>query len=102
MPEAPGLLAQLFPILLIFVIFYFLLIRPQQKRAKEHQKMLDALKKDDEVVTAGGVYGRITALTDAVATVEIAPNVRIKVQRGQIAVVKAPETGSKEKEKDKA
>ena len=73
------------PIILIFVVFYFLLIRPQQKKAKEAKAMLDALQKGDEVVTAGGLLGRVTKLTDQYATVEIAPNTEITVQRGAIS-----------------
>ncbi|MFO1316925.1 MAG: preprotein translocase subunit YajC [Burkholderiales bacterium] len=73
------------PMIAIFVVFYFLLIRPQQKRAKETKAMLEALQKGDEVVTAGGVVGRVAKLTDQYAAIEIAPNVEINVQRGAIA-----------------
>ena len=73
------------PLILIFVIFYFLLIRPQQKRMKEHQTMLDALKKGDPVVTGGGILGTITKVgPDDEVTVEIAENVRIRVLKGTI------------------
>jgi preprotein translocase subunit YajC len=74
-------------LILLFVVFYFLLIRPQQKRAKETRAMLDALQKGDEVVTAGGIVGRIAKLTDQYATVEIAPSVEINVQRGAISQI---------------
>jgi preprotein translocase subunit YajC len=67
------------------VIFYFLLIRPQQKKAKQHQAILDGLKRDDMVVTTGGVHGKITGLTDTIATLEIAQNVKVKVSRANIA-----------------
>ncbi|MEZ0329586.1 MAG: preprotein translocase subunit YajC [Dissulfuribacterales bacterium] len=80
-----AVLMQFLPLVLIFVIFYFLLIRPQQKRAKEHQNFLDNLKKGDEVTTAGGIIGRITGLTDQVVTIEVAENTRIKVMRLNIA-----------------
>ncbi|MCB2186584.1 MAG: preprotein translocase subunit YajC [Deltaproteobacteria bacterium] len=81
-----GLLGGPIPMLvLMFVIFYFLLIRPQQKKAKAHKEMLGALKKGDNIITSGGVYGKITGITDAVAVVEIAPQVRIKITRGSIA-----------------
>jgi preprotein translocase subunit YajC len=73
------------PMIGIFVVFYFLLIRPQQKRAKETKAMLEALQKGDEVITAGGVVGRITKLTDQYAAVEISPNVEISVQRAAIS-----------------
>ncbi|MBU0485451.1 MAG: preprotein translocase subunit YajC [Proteobacteria bacterium] len=79
-----GGIASFIPFILIFVVFYFLLIRPQQKKAKEHQAFLGALKKGDSVVTNGGIYGVITGLTDTVVTVEIADNVRIKVSRQHI------------------
>jgi preprotein translocase subunit YajC len=72
-------------ILVVFVVvFYFLLIRPQQKRAKEHTAMLAKLASGDEIVTGGGILGRITDIGDNFVTVEIADNVRIKIQRGQI------------------
>ncbi len=80
-----GDLMTFLPMIAIFVVFYFLLIRPQQKRAKETRAMLDALQKGDEVVTSGGVVGKIAKLTDQYAAVEIAPNVEINVQRGAIS-----------------
>ena len=72
------------PLILIFVIFYFLLIRPQQKKAKDQQAFLANLKKGDEVVTTGGLYGTITGLTDQVVTLEIADKLRVKVSRQHI------------------
>ena len=73
------------PMIAIFVVFYFLLIRPQQKKQKEARAMLDALEKGNEVVTAGGILGRIVKLDDQYVTVEIAPNTQMVVQRGAIA-----------------
>ncbi len=73
------------PLILIFAVFYFLLIRPQQKKAKEHQSFLGALKKGDSVVSTGGIQGVITGLTDTVVTREIAENVRVKVSRQYIS-----------------
>ena len=73
------------PMIAIFVLFYFLLIRPQQKKAKEARAMLDALQKGDEVVTAGGILGRVAKLTDQYATIEVAPNAEITVQRQSIS-----------------
>jgi len=73
------------PIIAIFVVFYFLLIRPQQKRAKETRAMLDALQKGDEVVTAGGIVGRISKIDAQYVTVEIAANTEITVQRAAIS-----------------
>ncbi|MDW7771464.1 MAG: preprotein translocase subunit YajC [Desulfobulbaceae bacterium] len=83
-PSAGGGLMSFIPLILIFVVFYFLLIRPQQKKAKEHQIFLGNLKKGDEVVTSGGIHGRITGLTDTIVTVEVADGVRIKVNRPSI------------------
>src|SRR4051794_35234878 len=74
------------PIILMFVLLYFLMIRPQMKRAKEQKTMIEALQKGDEVVTAGGIVGRITKLTDQYVTVEIAPNTEVVVQRSAVQV----------------
>lgn len=71
----------------MFVVFYFLLIRPQQKRAKEHKAMIDALAKGDEVVTAGGVLGRVTNVGPTYVKVEIADKIEIAVQRPAIQAV---------------
>ena len=71
----------LLPIILMFVLLYFLMIRPQMKRAKEQKAMIEALQKGDEVVTAGGVVGRISEMGDAFLTLEVAPNTAITVQR---------------------
>jgi preprotein translocase subunit YajC len=73
------------PMIAIFVVFYFLLIRPQQKKAKEAKAMLDALQKGDEVVTAGGVLGRIAKLGEQYLTIEIAPGTEVTVQRGAVS-----------------
>jgi len=72
------------PIILMFVLLYFLMIRPQMKRAKEHKSMVDALQKGDEVITAGGVVGRITKVAEAYVTVEIAANTEVSVQKGAV------------------
>lgn len=80
-----GGLIGILPMILIFVIFYFLLIRPQQKRAKEHRNMVAALEKGNEVVTNGGVLGKITEVDDSFVTVQIAPEVSVKVQRPAIS-----------------
>ena len=69
------------PIILMFVLLYFLMIRPQMKRAKEHKQMVEALQKGDEVVTAGGVLGRITHVGDAYVSLEIAPSTQVSVQK---------------------
>ena len=76
------------PIILIFVVFYFLLIRPQQKKAKTHREMLGAIRRGDRIVTGGGIMGTVTkVLNDQELAVEIAEGVKIKVQRGLIAQV---------------
>ncbi len=79
------------PLILLFGIFYFLLIRPQQKRQKDHKALLANLRKGDQVITAGGMYGRITGLTDTVVTLEIAEKVRVKVARSQISTKLVPQ-----------
>jgi len=78
---------QLFPLLLIFVVFYLFLIRPQQKRAKAHEAKIAAVQKNDEVVTAGGLMGKVTKVADEYVEVEIAPNVRVKAVKSTIANV---------------
>jgi preprotein translocase subunit YajC len=107
----PPALMQFAPLVLIFAVFYFLLIRPQQQKAKEQRLMLANLKRNDEVVTAGGLYGKIVALTEKVVTLEIATNVRVRVDRAQISALANAAAGkpgqssddtTKDKEKDKA
>ncbi len=77
------------PLILMFAIFYFLLIRPQQKKAKEHRNMVASIKKGDHVVSSGGLHGMVTGVTDDIVTMEIAPKVRVRVSRGSIAGVGA-------------
>src|SRR5262245_70895 len=90
----PGPLVQLLPLALVFVVFYFLLIRPQQQKAKVHREMIDNLKRNDEVVTAGGLYGRVVELSEKIITLEVAPNVRVRIDRPHIdAVVSGTRTG---------
>ena len=90
-PQQPGGLMSFVPILLMFLVLYFLILRPQQKKMKEQQDMLTALKQGDEVVTASGILGKITGINDKVVTLEIAENVRVKFLKSQIAqVVKDP------------
>lgn len=101
-PGGPPGLVSFAPLVLIFVVFYFLLIRPQQQKAKEQRVMLANLKRNDEVITAGGLYGKVIALTDKVITLEIAPNVRVRVDRAQIASLVKTGQAEDTKEKDKA
>lgn len=82
------------PLILIFVVFYFLLIRPQQKKAKMHQEFIQNMQKGDAVVTSGGLHGVITGLTDKVVTLEIADNVRVKLSRQYILGSVAAETAA--------
>ncbi|HYC04704.1 MAG TPA: preprotein translocase subunit YajC [Azospirillaceae bacterium] len=90
---APGgaeTLMSLLPLVLIFVVFYFLLIRPQQKKLKEHRSMLDALRRGDRVVTGGGIVGTVVKVDGGEElTVEIAEGVRVRVMRGTISAVLA-------------
>lgn len=76
-------------LVLMFAIFYFLLIRPQQKRAKQHRELVEALKNGDQVVTAGGIHGRVAAVEESVVTVEVATGVKIKVNRASIVSKKS-------------
>ena len=88
-----GSLTSFLPLILMFVVFYFLLIWPQQKKSKAHRQVLANLQKGDNVVTSSGIYGQITGLTDTTVTLEIAEKVRIKVSRSAVAgVVKNPTT----------
>jgi preprotein translocase subunit YajC len=88
---APGggadFIVQLIPLILIFVIFYFFLIRPQQKKAKEHQKMIEGLRRGDQIITSGGMYAKIAKVADDHVEAEIAPNVKVKVVKGTITAV---------------
>ena len=85
---APGNpLFSFLPLIALFVIFYFLMIRPQMKRQKEHRTMVSALAKGDEVVSNGGIAGRVDEVGESFLTVEIAPNVKIKLQKGAVSQV---------------
>jgi preprotein translocase subunit YajC len=88
-PAAPSNLEMLLPFIAIFVIFYFLIIRPQGKKMKQHDKFVGGLKRGDEVVTTGGILGTIDGLTDQVVTLEISPGAKIKVLKKQIASTQA-------------
>jgi len=83
----PGGLIQFLPIVFMLIIFYFLMIRPQQKRMKEHKEMVEALKKGDELVTNGGLGGTITKVGDAYLTVKIADGVEVNVQRQAVSAL---------------
>jgi preprotein translocase subunit YajC len=87
----------LFPIVIMFAIIYFLIMRPQQKQQKKHKAMIQALKRGDKVITNSGIFGTITGMTEAVVTLEISKNVHIRVLRGQVAGLQ-PQIGDKESE----
>ncbi len=84
-PDA-GIL-NLIMLVVLFAVFYFLLIRPQTKRVKEHKQMVESLAKGDEIITGGGILGKIINLGDNYVTIEIAPNTQIKVQRQSVSTV---------------
>ena len=90
-----NMLIQLAPLAIIFAIFYFLMIRPQQKKQKAVKAMLDALKKGDKVVTAGGIYGVVDSVEPTTVTVKIADNVKVKVNRNSIATIRTEEEKGK-------
>ena len=80
-----GQIMAFLPLILLFAVFYFLLIRPQQKRAKTHKTFMENLKKGDKVVTSGGLYGTITGVTDDAVTIEIAEKVRVRILKSAVA-----------------
>ncbi len=80
-------LTGMLPLVLMFVVLYFVMIRPQMRKQKEHRAMLDAIAKGDEVATAGGIIGRVTRLGEGTLSLEIAPNVEVQVQRTAVAQV---------------
>ncbi len=95
-----GGLAGFLPIIILFAIFYFLLIRPQQKKAKDHKNMITELKKGNRIVTSGGIYGTILSLDETTIGLEIAEKVKIKITRGNVAaLISDNEAGSKDKKK---
>jgi preprotein translocase subunit YajC len=82
-----GSIGQLLPLVLMFVVLYFIMIRPQMKKQKEHKAMIDALAKGDEVVFASGLIGRVTKLDETIVRVEVAGGVELQVQRGAVLQV---------------
>jgi preprotein translocase subunit YajC len=97
-----GGFAGIVPLILMFVIFYFLLIRPQQKKTKEHRAMIGNLKKGDRIVTAGGLHGRITGVSESTLTVEIAEKVRVKVNRASVSALAQPAPTTQPAKKNKS
>ncbi|MCX5703039.1 MAG: preprotein translocase subunit YajC [Candidatus Omnitrophica bacterium] len=92
--QAVNPIVNLFPLVLIFVIFYFLLIRPQKAKDKEHQKMLNGLNKNDEVVTSGGIHGTIVNVKDKTVILRIDENVKIELEKNCVAYVKKQQADS--------
>ena len=92
MPQsnAASPLIQLFPLVLIFIIFYFLLIRPQKQKEKEHQKMLSGIAKNDEVVTLGGIHGTIVNVKEKTLILRIDENVKMEIEKNSVAYIKKP------------
>ena len=86
-PAGGSSLMSMLPLVLMFVVLYFVMIRPQMKKQKEHKAMIDAIAKGDEVVIAGGVVGRVAKLGDSYLGVEVAQNVELQVQRGSVVQV---------------
>ena len=86
-PGSPGMMGMLLPFIVMFAVMYFLMIRPQQKKMKQHQEMLGGLKLGDEVVTASGLLGNVAGLTDKVITLEIAKGVKVKVLKNQVSQI---------------
>jgi len=84
---APSIFDMILPMALIFVLFWFLLIRPQTKRMKEHQAMLSQIQRGDKIMTSGGVLGKVTKVAETELTVEIAKGIKIQVRRGMVADV---------------
>lgn len=87
-PQGPSLLVQLFPFLVMIPIFYFLLIRPQQQRAKKHTEMLASVKRGDTVVTTGGLIGKVNKVNDGEISLDLAENVRVRVIKAMIIEVR--------------
>lgn len=88
MNQAANPLLNLLPIILIFIVFYFLLIRPQKKAQEEHKKMVTSLKKNDEVITSGGIHGTITNVKENTVTLKVDDNVKVEIQKGNISILK--------------
>lgn len=95
-PQQPGLMGMLVPFAMMFMVIYFLMIRPQQKKMKEQQAMLNALKAGDEVVTTSGMLGKVAGIQEKIVTIEVADRVQVRMLKSQISQV-VNETAAKEK-----
>jgi preprotein translocase subunit YajC len=99
----PPMLVQIAPLLLIGAIFYFLLVRPEQRRRKDLEAQISGLKRNDQVVLSGGIHGRVTALGDKILSIEIAPKVAVQVDRDAVQRVLTAAVGeTREKEREKS
>jgi preprotein translocase subunit YajC len=93
--DPTSFLISLAPLILIFIVFYFLLIMPQQKKAKQHKQMLESIQKGDEVITSGGIHGKVVGIADQILTLDVGEKVKIKVSREFIALKKSGEETQK-------
>jgi preprotein translocase subunit YajC len=102
--KQPSAMASFLPLILIFAVFYFLLIRPQKKQAQQQQVMINSLKKGDNIVTSGGIHARVTALKGKDIEVEIAPNTRVMLNKQAVTknISDSEDQGSSEQEPEKA
>jgi preprotein translocase subunit YajC len=99
----PSPALQLFPFVLVFIVFYMLVVRPEQKKRQQLQQMLKDLKRNDAVVLSGGIHGRVIALGDDVITLEVAPRVQVQVDRAAVQrIVGVGEPGAKDKERERS
>ena len=98
----PSALVQIAPFLALFAVFYVLLLRPEQKRRREHDDLVAGLKRNDQVVMASGIHGRVTGLGDKVVTVEIAPRVQVQVDRSAVQNVEKSSGVEPQKEREKS
>ena len=87
-PAQPSALLQFLPLIFLFVVFYFLLIRPQQKKQKEHADMISKIDKNDEVITTGGIHATVVSVGEKTATVRIADNVKVEIEKASIQQLK--------------
>ncbi len=94
-PPGGNMVVQFVPFILIFVLFWFLIIRPQRKRDKEHQEMLNSLKTGDRVVTRSGMFGEVAEVTPQAVVIEIAPRVKVSMQKQAVASIAAPSGAGK-------
>ena len=92
--DSSGMILQFLPIVLIFVVFYFLLIRPQQKKQKEHQKLVADLKTGDKVITSGGMHGMVANIKETTILLKVADNVKVELDRAAVSTIVKPTEAS--------